>query len=74
MEPLILITIFAAVMVSNTALEMWAETSASFFQQGWEDMFWSVPVGERATDAAVMLQATLPEVEYLRELCSQPLL
>ncbi len=74
MEPLLLVTIFAGVLLSNTALEMWAETSSDFFQQGWDDLFWSVPVNEKATAAAVKLQATLPEVEYLRELCSQPIL
>lgn len=74
MEPLILVTLFSAVLLGNVAMEVWAETSSDIFQQGWDDMFWSIPVNERATEAAVKLQATLPEVEYLRELCSQPIL
>ncbi len=74
MEPLLLLTIFASVLVGNSLLEVWAETSSNFFQQGWNDLFWSIPVNDRATEAAVKLQATLPEVEYLRELCAQPIL
>jgi hypothetical protein len=74
MEPLMLVTFFAAVLISNMTLEIWAETSSAFIQHGWDDFFWSVPVTDKVTDVAVKLQATLPEVEYLRELCSQPIL
>ena len=73
MEPFLLVSVFAAGLLASVVSEIFAETSSDFFRQGYEDFFWSIPVQETTTEAAVKLQATLPEVEYLRELCSQPI-
>ena len=55
------------VLVSRTALEMWAETSSDFFQQGWDDFFWSIPAGEASGAASLQIEVT-PNIDVETEI------
>lgn len=74
MEPLLLVTILAGVLVTKITVEVVAKPFSDNLQAMVSNRFWTLEP-DRAVDQELLavVNAMLPPVEVLEELCSVPM-